>query len=182
MSDRFHQPEARSEGVQSTLVISTEKIKGTAMPKQTDAGLTRLIQAEVREQMKRYAMARRREDFINDLEAVLGPALSHHYRAVLGTLNQRMDQVEKWRHQEQAFLDQFADELVESTKAKGLDRRKAVDQALKELLDFDHLRRRKESRVFEKAHGLKKLIPLPDDAHDDFVARVRELVESIFGP
>ncbi|MFN4260617.1 MAG: hypothetical protein ACK4RK_15080 [Gemmataceae bacterium] len=141
--------------------------------------LTRLIREEVKAQMKRYAMARTRDDFINSLLGVLGPALSHHYRATLGTLNQRTDQVEKWQRQEEGFLEQFADRLIEPTKAKGLDRRQAVEQAVKELLQTDVLRRRKESNTFQKSYKLKKLIPLPENAHEEFLSHVWELVDSI---
>jgi hypothetical protein len=57
--------------------------------------LARLIHDEVQAQMKRYAMARSREEFINRLTEVLGPALSYYYRRTLAVLNGRTDQVEK---------------------------------------------------------------------------------------
>lgn len=145
----------------------------------TDTSLARLIQQEVKAQMKRYAMSRKRDDFINRLVEVLIPALKHHYRAVLGQLNHRTDQIEKWREHEVTFLDQFADRLLESTKAKGLDRRKAVEQALKELMENDRGARKHESQTFQRSHKLKTLAPLPSDAHEDFLARVREIADTI---
>jgi hypothetical protein len=147
------------------------------MPKQLE--LTQLIRAEVKAQMKRYAMAKTREEFINKLNDVLGPALSHHYRVVLGRLNNRQDQIEKWQRHEDGFLRRFARRLVEPTKAKGLDRRKAAEQALREIMQTDTLRRRVESADFQRTYKLKTLNPLPEDAHEEFVARVREIVESI---
>ena len=150
------------------------------MENQRTAGLTQLIREEVKAQMKRYAMARTREDFINQLVDVLSPALSHYYRATLGSLNHRTDQVEKWQHQEEEFLDQFADRLIKPTKAKGLDRKKAAAQAVKEMLEHDEARRRIESLRFQKAYKLKALTPLPEDAHERFLVRVREIVNAIF--
>jgi hypothetical protein len=152
------------------------------MEKQISRGLTQLVREEVKAQMKRYAMAKRREDFINHLVDVLSPALSHHYRVTLGTLNHRTDQVEKWQRQEEGFLDQFADHLVKPTKAKGLDVRKAVRQACKELLQKDDARRRGEITKFQKTYGLKAMKPLPESAHEDFLARVREIVDTLFPP
>ena len=101
------------------------------MEKQSTGILTRLIREEVKAQMKRYAMARTRDDFINSLVDVLSPALSHHYRATLGILNGRTDQVKKWQRQQEGFLEQFMERLIKPVKAKGLDRKKAVEQALK---------------------------------------------------
>jgi hypothetical protein len=152
------------------------------MEKQRSRGLTQLIRGEVKAQMKRYAMAKARDDYINHLGDVLGPALSHHYRATLGILNNRTDQVEKWQRQEEGFLDQFADRLIEPTKAKGLNRKKAVEQTLKELIQTDELRRRKESLTFQKTYKLKKLTQLPENAHEDYLARVREIVNEIMPP
>lgn len=149
------------------------------MEKQISRELAQRIREEVKAQMKRYAMAKTREDFINSLNSVLGPALSHHYRAVLGTLNDRTDQVAKWQRQEDGFLRQFMERLVEPTKAKGLDRKKAVEQALKEVMQTDALRRRAESVDFQKTYKLKSLKPLPDNSHEDFVTRVREIVNAI---
>jgi hypothetical protein len=150
------------------------------MEKQLTTGLARLIREEVKAQMKRYAMARTRDDFINKLVDVLIPGLKHHYRAVLGTLNSRTDQVEKWRQQEEGFLDQFADRLRETTKAKGLDRRKAVEQALKELMENDAPGRRYECLTFQKSYKLKTFTPLPENAHEAFLLRVREIVDTFF--
>jgi hypothetical protein len=150
------------------------------MEKQLTTGLARLIREEVKAQMKRYAMARKRDDFINRLVEVLIPALRHHYRVTLGMLNKRLDQVEKWQQQEEGFLDQFADRLQETTKAKGLDRRKAAEQALKELMENDAGGRRYEAVTFQKSHKLKTLTPLPENAHEDFLVRVREIVDTIF--
>src|SRR5947208_807654 len=47
------------------------------MEKQISSGLAQLIREEVKAQMKRYAMARTRDDFINNLVDVLGPARRH---------------------------------------------------------------------------------------------------------
>jgi len=147
------------------------------MQKQSTSGLTRLIREEVKAQMKRYAMARTRDDFINNLVEVLIPGLAHHYRATLGMLNKRTDQVEKWQRQEDRFLDRFAQRLREKTKAKGLDRRKAAEQALKELMENDAAGRRYEAVTFQKSYKLKTVVPLPENTHDEFLARVREIVE-----
>ena len=146
------------------------------MQQQLDTTIKRLIQEEVKAQIKRYAMAKRRDDFINGLEDVLSPALSHHYRATLATINHRTDQLEEWRRQEEGFLDQFTEQLLRPTKAKGLDVEKAVEQALKELLEKDAARRRGETAKFQKTYGLKKVVPLPENVYDVFVDRVRELV------
>src|SRR4051794_23840917 len=105
------------------------------MEKQRTASLKQLIREEVKAQMKRSAMARARDEFINSLVDVLSPALSHHYRANLGAVNNRPDQVEKWQAQEAGFLEQFVEQVVKPTKAKGLDRKKALEQALKELME-----------------------------------------------
>lgn len=150
------------------------------MEKQASIRLTRLIQEEVKVQLKRYAMARSREDFINRLVEVLIPALGHHYRVILGTLNNRVDQVEKWQQHQEDFLDQFTDRLQEATKARRLDRRKAVGQASRELMEHDEARRRVETVKFQRAYKLKTLLPLPENAHEDFLARVRELVNTVF--
>jgi hypothetical protein len=150
------------------------------MQKQADAALSRLIQQEVRAQMKRFAMAKSREDFINRLVEVLIPALRHHYRAALGVHNQRTDQVDKWRQEEDDFLDQFADRLQEVTKAKKLDRRKAVEHAIKELLEHDEARARFETVAFQKTYKLKTLTPVPPEAREEFLLRVREIVDAIF--
>lgn len=130
--------------------------------------------------MKRYAMAKTREEFINSLNAVLSPALSHHYRVLLGILNNQTDQVEKWKKQEEGFLRQFMDRLVEPTKAKGLDRRKAVEQSLKEVMQTDAPRRRAESLDFQRTYKLKTLTPLPESAHEAFLVRVREIVNEVY--
>jgi hypothetical protein len=150
------------------------------MEKRNAGILSHLIRDEVKAQMKRYAMAQKRENFVNRLVEVLIPALKHHYRAALGILNDRTDQVEKWRRHEDAYLDQFDDRLQEATKARGLDRRKAVAQALRELMEHDGARRRGESASFQRAHGLKTLKPLPDEAHEEFLARVREIVDRLY--
>ena len=71
------------------------------------------------------------------------------------------------------------DILPKPTKAKGLDRRKAVEQSLKEIMQTDALRRRIESLDFQKTYKLKTLLPLPEDTHEDFLARVREIVNAI---
>jgi hypothetical protein len=150
------------------------------MEKQISRGLTQLIREEVKAQMKRYAMARTRDEFINNLVDFLSPALSHHYRATLGILNKRTDQVEKWQRQEEGFLEQFTDRLLKPVKAKGLDRKKAVEQALKELMENDDKRKRIESLTFQKTYKVKKLTPLPESAHEDFLSQVREIVNAIF--
>jgi uncharacterized protein with gpF-like domain len=151
-----------------------------SMEKQRRARLAQLIREEVKAQMKWYAMAKTREEFINSLNAVLSPALSHHYRVVLGTLNNHTDQVEKWQQHEEGFLRQFMDRLVEPTKAKGLDRRKAVEQSLKEVMQTDAARRRAESLDFQRTYKLKTLTPLPEDAQEDFLTRVREIVNEVY--
>ena len=61
------------------------------------------IKKEVRVQLQRAAMARTREDFINRLVEVLLPALSHYYRAMIASLNDRTDQVAKWQQHEEDF-------------------------------------------------------------------------------
>jgi hypothetical protein len=154
--------------------------EGMPMEKQRKASLAQMIREEVKAQMKRYAMAQARDDFINSLVDVLSPALSHHYRASLGVVNNRTDQVEKWQAQEEGFLEQFAERVVKPTKAKGLDRKKAVQQALKELMENDDKRRRVESLLFQKSYKLQKLNLLPEDVHEDFLARVREIASAIF--
>jgi hypothetical protein len=139
-----------------------------------------MIQQEVRAQLKRYAMARTREEFINQLVDVLSPALVHHYRVTLGTLNNRSDQVEKWQRQEDGFLDEFSDRLLKPTKAKGLDRKKAAAQALRELMENDEARKRIESVTFQKAYSVRSFVPLPEDAHESFLNRVQEIVDVMF--
>ncbi len=142
--------------------------------------LVHLIQEEVKAQLKRYAMSKTREAFINSLVDELAPALSHHYRAILGIINNRMDQVEKWQQQAEGFLSQFSIQLVKPTKAKRLDIKKAVEQALKELMQKDDARRRIENSKFQSGYKLKKVISLPENAHEDFLVRVWETVTTMF--
>jgi cysteinyl-tRNA synthetase len=144
--------------------------------------LTQLIREEVKAQLRRYVMAASREEYINRLTDVLIPALKHHYRVSLAVLNSRTDQVEKWQQQLSGFLDQFADRLQGSIKAKGLDRRKALVQAVKELMEQDASRRRGETALFQRCYKLKMVKPLPDNAHDEFLARVWEMVDIYFPP
>jgi hypothetical protein len=153
--------------------------EGLSMEKQRKASLAHMIREEVKAQMKRYAMAKTRDEFINGLVDVLSPALSHHYRATLGRINNRTDQVQKWQEQEEGFLEQFADRVVKPTKAKGLDRKKAVEQAVKELMENDDKRRRIESLRFQKTYKLNKLNPLAENAHEDFLAQVREIINAV---
>jgi hypothetical protein len=155
-------------------------LRNQLMENQRKARLAKQIKDEVRIQMKRLAMAKSREDFINRLVEVLIPALRHHYRVTLGTINNRTDQVDKWSQQEAGFLDQFSDRLQEVTKAKGLDRRKAVDQALKELWEHDDARVRLELSTFQRTYKLKTLAPIPELARAEFLARVMEIVNMIF--
>lgn len=150
------------------------------MQKTKGGELARLIQREVKAQMRRYAMARTREEFINALVDELAPALAHHYRVVLGTLNQRTEQVQKWREQEEKFLEEFATQLLKPTKAKGLNVRKAVEKALEELREKDDARRRIETATFQKAHKLRSVIVIPESAREEFDERVWEIVETMF--
>ena len=138
------------------------------------------VKQEVKSQLRRAAMAHRRDDFINRLTEVLIPAFSHYYRAMLATLNDRTDQLAKWQDQEGAFLDQFWDRLSERTKAKGLDRREAAEQALEEIMDHDDARRRRETSKFAATYKLKKVSPLPKDAHEGFLAKARAIVNEMF--
>ena len=154
--------------------------RGIPMENQRQGQLTRQIREEVKAQMKRYAMAKNREAFIDRLVEVLIPALRHHYRAALGLLNDRPDQVEKWQQQEDGFFDQFTDRIQEATKAKKLDRRKAVAQALKELMEHDEARVRLETSTFQKTYKVKSLKPLSGQVRDAFLARVWEIVNTIF--
>jgi hypothetical protein len=142
--------------------------------------LMRLIQQEVRRQMKQQVMAKTREDFINSLSDACSPALEHYYRYTLGKLNNRHDQVEKWQQHEEQFLSQFQTELLKATKAKRLDRRKAVETALEEIIENDAARRRGVTAKFQTTYKLDKLVPLPEDAHEAFVARVWEIVDTMF--
>jgi hypothetical protein len=155
-------------------------LRNQLMENQRKARLAKQIKDEVSRQMKRFAMAKSREDFINRLVEVLIPALRHHYRVTLGKINNRTDQVDKWSQQEAAFLDLFSDRLQEATKAKGFDRRKAVDQALKELWEQDDARVRLESSTFQRTYKLKKLIPIPELAREEFLARVMEIGNMIY--
>jgi hypothetical protein len=138
------------------------------------------IKREVRLQLRRAAMARTREDFVNRLVEVLIPALAHYYRIMLATFNNRTDQVDKWTEQEQEFLDQFEDRLQERTKAKGLNRVECAETALDELMDQDVARRRRETTKFASACKLKRIVPLPKDAHHAFIKSVREIVSEMF--
>ena len=150
------------------------------MEKQLSGRLTQLIRQEVKAKIKRHAMAKKREDFINRLVDVLIPALRHHYRVALGVRNHRTDQVEKWQEQEDHFFDQFADRIQEITKAKGLDRRKAVDRALKELMEQDAPRVRFETATFQKTYKLKSLEPLSEQVRETFLDRVWEIVDLFY--
>jgi hypothetical protein len=150
------------------------------MDKQRKGRLAQQIKDEVSSQMKRHAMAKSREDFINRLVEVLIPALRHHYRVALGTLNNRTDQLDKWSQQEEGFLDQFTDRLQEVTKAKGLDRRKAVEQAVKELMEHDDARVRGESTTFQQAYKLKTLAPISEQVREEFLTRVWKIVNTYF--
>ncbi len=150
------------------------------MQQQKTAKWARLIRDEVKAQMKRYAMARTRDEFINSLVDELAPALGHHYRATLGELNRRQDQVEKWRQQEEAFLQQFSLQLLKPTKAKGLNTRKAVDQALTEVMEKDDARRKMETLKFQRTYKLTNLVPLPQGEEQAFAKRVWEVVDELF--
>jgi hypothetical protein len=150
------------------------------MQKQKTKPLSRLVQEEVQKQLKRLEMSWTRQQFVNRLVEVLIPALKRHYRAVLGTLNSRVDQIEEWQKHEADYLSEFTDRLRAPTKAKGLNVRKAVDQALRELMQKDEAGRRIESRHFQATHKLDKLVPLPEDAHEAFLARVWEIVDTMF--
>jgi hypothetical protein len=70
-------------------------MKETPMETQSKNRLARLIAKEVKAQMKRYAMAKGREAYSDSLVDELAPAIAHHYRALLGSLNKSPDQVEK---------------------------------------------------------------------------------------
>lgn len=138
------------------------------------------IKKEVRAQIRRAAMARTREDFINRLVEVLLPALAHFYRAKIAILNERTDQVEKWQEHEEAFLDQFRVRIRERTRAKGLDRRVAADKALEEIMDQDEAGRRSELSRLQRTYKLKKVVSLPEDAHEVFIAKVRDILDLMF--
>jgi hypothetical protein len=156
-----------------------------AMPSiqdRTDTSLARLVQQEVKAQMKRYAMAKTREAFIDSLADELAPGLTHHYRAALALLNGRTDQIDKWRDQEEGFLGQFSIRLARSTKAKGLDKRKAVERACKEVMENDQARKRIETLKFQTSYKLKKVVPLAENAHVEFMTRVWEIVDTMFPP
>jgi hypothetical protein len=135
------------------------------------------VKKEVRAQLRKAAMARTREEFINRLVEVLLPALSHYYRGMLATLNQHTDQLEKWQEHEEHFLDQFRVRLLERTKAKGLDRAAAAEQALEEIMDHDTAHRRGETARFQRTYKLKKVVCLPEDAHDEFLEKVRSIIK-----
>jgi len=138
------------------------------------------VRREVRAHLRRTAMARNREEFINRLVEVLIPALTHHYRATLATLNNKTDQVAKWREHEEDFLDQLRIRMRERTKAKGLDRMAAADRALEEMMDHDDAGRRAETSKFQATYKTQKTIPLPKDAHQEFIGRVREILNDMF--
>ncbi len=125
-------------------------------------------------------MARNREEFVNRLVEVLLPALTHHYRAMLGTLNNRTDQVAKWREHEEDFLDQFRVRMRERTKAKGLNRLAAAEKALEEIMDHDDAGRRAEISKFQTTYKMQKVVPLPKDAHHEFIAKVRGILNDLF--
>jgi hypothetical protein len=150
-----------------------------SIQERTETSLGRLVQQEVKAQMKRYAIARTREDYINSLTEVLGPALSHFYRCKLAVLNRRTDQHDKWRDQQDGFLQEFAERLMDPTKARKLDRKKAVEKALKELLQTADGRKRRESLVFQRSYKLKTLEPLPDTIQAEFESSVWEIVDTI---
>ena len=138
------------------------------------------VKKEVRAQLQRAAMARTREDFINRLVEVLIPALSHYYRAMIATLNDRTDQVGKWQEHEEDFLDQFQTRMFERTRAKGLDRKAAAEKALEEMMDQDPAHRRGETSKFQRTYKLKKVVPLPKDAHEGFIEKVRGMLAEMF--
>ena len=60
------------------------------------------------------------------------------------------------------------------SKAKGLDRRKAVEQAVKELMESDDAAIRYESKTFQRAYKLKTLNPLAENSHESFIDDVWE--------
>jgi hypothetical protein len=150
------------------------------MQKTTKNAVAEMVQREVKTQLRRYAMARTREEFINALVDELAPALAHHYRALLDEANERTAQVAKWRDQEDKFFEEFAIQLLKPTKAKALNVRRAVEQAVKELLQKDDARRRIETLTFQKAHKLKNVTPLPEDARAEFLQRVWEIVDAVY--
>jgi hypothetical protein len=138
------------------------------------------VRKEVRAQLRRMAMSRTRDDFINRLVEVLNPALAHYYRIMLANLNGHTDQAAKWQEHQEDFLDQFASRMFDRTKAKGLDRKEAANKALEELMDHDAARRRRETSKFAATYKLKKIVPLPKDAHEGFMGNIRGLVDDMF--
>ena len=144
--------------------------------------LVRLVKEEVRAQMKRYATTRIREDFINALNDELGPAVHYHYRLVLGAVNKCRDQVKKGQRQKDSFLQEFMNVLIKPIRSKGLDRKKAAEQSLKEIMHKDASRRRMVTLNFQKTYNLKTLTPLPLDAHEEFLTQVREITDQILQP
>jgi hypothetical protein len=138
------------------------------------------VRREVKTQMRRTAMSRTREDSINRLVEVLMPALMHHYRVLLATLNGRTDQKAKWEEQEEGFLDEFRLRLRQRTRAKGLDRRAAAEKAMEEMMDHDKAGRRAEAAKFRKTYNLKKVVPLPQDAHEGFIEKIGAIVGDMF--
>jgi hypothetical protein len=82
-----------------------------------------------------------------------------HDRVILGRTNSRTDQVDKWQQHAESLLEQFSVRLQEATKAKGLDRRRAVEKALEELNRF---------------------AALPENAHEAFLAQAWEIVDTVF--
>jgi hypothetical protein len=149
------------------------------MQTQQKERLAQLVRDEVKVQMRKYAMARTREAFIESLVDELSPALDHHYRALLGTLNRRTDQVAKWQEQQEGFLNQFAGQLVKPTKS-GLDVDKAIKQALKEVMQKDDARRRIETAKFARSYQLTKIVPLHENAHEELFEKVWEIVHTMF--
>jgi hypothetical protein len=77
-------------------------------------------------------------------------------------------------------MTQFSDRLLDPTKAKNLDRRKAVQKAVTELKHIDEARRRKEIVTFQQTYRLRNIEPLPEDADVAFFVKVWEIVDSIF--
>lgn len=55
-----------------------------------------------------------------------------------------------------------------------------MEHALKELMENDAARVRLESTTFQRAYQLKTLISLPENASEEFLAQVEEIVNAMF--
>ncbi|MFN4259528.1 MAG: hypothetical protein ACK4RK_09530 [Gemmataceae bacterium] len=144
--------------------------------------LARMIQKEVRVQMKRYAMARGRDIYINKLETHLNPALDHYLRIELANLNGLGGQaVLDWQNHEAKHLRLFEADLRHTTK-QAIDRRVAFQTKMTQMRAELPAYLRSAEATVKQDYSVSKLTPLPVGSEEGFWKKVQAKVDEIYPP